>query len=68
MNFFNPSQVTLLPTQLSCLAEHFTDDDKAVGVSQYGSVIYATNGVKQVVIDAKGTSPDNPNQESLPLC
>lgn len=64
----NHSQVTLLPTQLSRLAELFPTGG-AVGIRQDGSTVLATNGVKSTKLDAQGEPiPDNPDQESLPLC
>lgn len=61
------SQATLLPAQLSRLAELFPDGG-AVAIFQHGSVIEASNGIKSVTLNAEGKLLDDPNQEKLPLC
>jgi hypothetical protein len=62
-----PSQVVLLPSQLSRLAEQFPDGG-AVAISQNGSVTSAFNGEKKVVLNAEGKSLTNSTQETYPKC
>jgi hypothetical protein len=58
--------VVLLPAQLSRLAELFSD--AAVGISQEGSVVSATDGNKKVVLNADGEPLTNHIQETYPKC
>lgn len=64
---FGPSQVALLPAQLSRLAELFPEGG-AVGISQEGSAIHAYNGSMSVTLNAQGKRLDDNNQEKFPLC
>lgn len=63
----SPSQVTLLPAQLGRLAKLFPDGG-AVGISQNGSTVLASNGINSVKLDAQGDRLDKTDQETFPLC
>lgn len=55
-----PGQVTLLPAQLCRLAKLFPEGG-AVGISQNGSTVLASNGVDSVKLDAQGDRIDKPD-------
>lgn len=67
MSYSLPSQVVLLPPQLSRLAEEFPEGG-AVAISQNGSVISAFDGEKKVVLNAQGDPLGHSTQETYPKC
>lgn len=60
-----PSQVVILPAQFSRLASLSRQLNRALGISQDGSILHINTGDSKFDIDANGDTIEPRNQEKL---